>query len=128
MHCIEVIIHPAGPIGSKHTRTMNSLRTILIPLVNVLLFVLASAVSAQYECGGVVSPVIPLSQVCTTNGSDWTNIYRHQGRYIVGEPLNPGATKSIKIAIHIWQDNSGGNNYPDNQATRDMLTEGYRFV
>lgn len=102
---------------------MNSLLSTRNPSVAALVFTLAHTINAQYDCGGVIYPDVPQSQFCVQEIDNWPDAYKYQDRYIVGEPLNPGATKTIKIAIHVWQDSTGGNNYPDNQATRDMLDE-----
>lgn len=56
-------------------------------------------------------------------GTDWTSTYKRQESYTIGQPLNTGSIKTIKVAVHIWQDSNGGNNFPQNTQTVDFIQE-----
>lgn len=97
----------------------------LIPKLSAIIFpmVLSNITIAQWECGGVIFPVEQQALSCSRTEAAWNDTYRHQGTYIVGEPINSDLTKTIKIAIHVWQDSNGGNNYPEDESTVAMFAE-----
>lgn len=109
-----------GRMEGKYSFWRNAAQ--LLRVVVVLALSLPLSGSAQYDCV-VVPHMAPQMQDCSPSSTAWHNTYREQSSYAVGEPLNPGATKAIKIAVHIWQDDNGGNQWPESPAVVNLIEE-----
>ena len=86
--------------------------------------------NAQYAWTCVESPSTAgsLAPVCTAAGDAWLNTYRHQSAFVPGTNLNQGIKKTIKVAIHVWQDDLGGNNLPNTPTNVAALAEAIHQV
>ncbi len=86
-----------------------------------------SLLGQTYTChsGGSSLEDAPEGLNCTRNSSSYQNTYRQQQNYI---PDANTATKTIKIAIHSWQDGSGGGNYINTPADLAFLQSMVDFI
>lgn len=103
---------------------MNSiLKSALHTIGTGIVLVLSQAANGQGpECMTYVGPEVEQQAAnCGQFGDAFHARFKHQSAYVPGQALNPGAIKTIRIAVHVWQDENGGNNYPDNEATRTLI-------
>jgi len=82
----------------------------------------SSHLAAQsFDCGGIQDLGDERDLDCSPSLDAWENEYKFQGSYVPGSDLNANVTKTIKVAIHVWQDASGNGNFPENTATIEGL-------
>lgn len=97
-----------------------------VGLQALLLYTITAA--GQFECGGIEELGQQNALNCTRVGEAWLQTFKWQDSYIPSALLNNSGEKTVKVAIHVWQDADGNGNFPQNQATVNGLTQSVEYL